>query len=102
MHYQNDQSGNVDVRDITQLQVKNGYWINSNINPAPSIHVTGTDAPVAATLTLQSGWNQIGNPFIFDVSWAAVLALNPSVTTVGALFTYNIPTGKPSNSTTDF
>ncbi|HZY80327.1 MAG TPA: fibronectin type III domain-containing protein [Cyclobacteriaceae bacterium] len=91
--YDPAQTKNVDILDITKLSPGNGYWINSNLNPAPSIHVVGTDQPETATITLQPGWNQVGNPFYsFNVSWTDVLARNSSVTGVGNLYTYNVPT----------
>src|SRR5205085_8745954 len=47
--------------------------------------------PSTKTLTLLPGWNQIGNPFNFDISWSAVLVENDPVEDVGNLYTYNVP-----------
>jgi hypothetical protein len=49
--------------------------------------------PVSQTspfqLQLEDGWNQIGNPFTFGISWSDVLAKNPTKTGVGPLYVYN-------------
>jgi len=97
MHWDGRQNKNVDMKDITRLISGNGYWINANLNPAPSIHVTGTALFTGSTLTLQSGWNQIGNPvYDFDISWADVLTQNSTVTGIGKLYTYNVPAVSPT------
>lgn len=88
MHYKNDATGNEDVRDLTKMAAGLGYWMNTNINPAPTITIAGTASPGNKTLTLQPGWNQIGDPFNFSISWADALAKNSSVTGVGKLYTY--------------
>jgi hypothetical protein len=93
MQYKNDQIGNEDVRNVTQLQSGKGYWINSNLNPAPAITLAGIVVLQATSLVLQPGWNQIGNPFDFSISWSDVLAQNSSVSGVaqiGDLYGYQI------------
>jgi len=97
MHWDGQQKKNVDMKEITQLISGNGYWVNANLNPAPSIHVTGATLFTGSTLTLQPGWNQIGNPiYDFDISWADVLAQNSAVTGIGKLYTYNVPAVSPT------
>lgn len=83
---------NVDFEEgLTRIDKGKGYWFNS-IEPI-DLQVTG--AVIAAnqasgvTMSLESGWNQIGNPFTFDISWADVLANNPTATGVGSLYVYN-------------
>jgi phosphodiesterase/alkaline phosphatase D-like protein len=101
MHYDNAEDVNIDVPDLSQLTAGLGYWINSNIDPAPTITVTGETTPGSKTLTLAPGWNQIGNPFNFDVSWADVLAKNSDPTTIGELYTYNVPNDNTGFDTYD-
>jgi hypothetical protein len=94
MSYKNDQTGNEDVRNVAQLQAGRGYWINSNLNPAPAITLTGTIVSQTNMLVLQPGWNQIGNPFDFSISWSDVLAQNSAVSgiaQIGDLYAYQIP-----------
>jgi hypothetical protein len=58
-----------------------GYWF---ISRSAQELKTGEGTTVAVTasspfaLTLQPGWNQIGNPYPFAISWADVVAANPS------------------------
>ena len=59
-----------------------GYWFiaanfSSPLNTGPGTTVNvSTNTPF--TVTLNTGWNQIGNPYNFDISWADVIAANPS------------------------
>ena len=59
-----------------------GYWfISSKEVPAIS---TGPGSSVALVddafeITLNKGWNQIGNPFNFNISWTDVLNANPAI-----------------------
>ncbi|HZY80149.1 MAG TPA: T9SS type A sorting domain-containing protein, partial [Cyclobacteriaceae bacterium] len=60
-----------------------GYWLLVRTS-GPTID-TGPGVTVAANLTdqfkisLTQGWNQIGNPFTFPLSWADVQAANPGL-----------------------
>jgi hypothetical protein len=57
-----------------------GYWLivkdSKEINPGP-----GTTVPASAelpfTISLKKGWNLIGNPYNFSISWDDVKAANP-------------------------
>lgn len=86
MHF--DGNGNTDVRDITKMLPGLGYWVNSNLAQAPTITVAGSFTTNTKTLTLKQGWNQIGDPFNFSISWADVRAKNSSVTGIGDLYIY--------------
>jgi phosphodiesterase/alkaline phosphatase D-like protein len=93
MRYNSVSAVNEDV-PLASMTAGLGYWVNSNIDPAPAITLTGQTLPTTKTLTLLPGWNQIGNPFNFDISWSDVLAknaANASIDDVGNLFTYNVP-----------
>jgi hypothetical protein len=66
------------------------YWLLS-VDPI-DINVTGstqTSSSSSFTLNLSQGWNQIGNPFGFDVSWSDVLSKNSNNANVGNLFVYD-------------
>jgi len=55
------------------------YWFNSRervtIPVGAGIALTNTNDNLAV-ITLTSGWNQIGNPYAFTISWSDVLATN--------------------------
>jgi phosphodiesterase/alkaline phosphatase D-like protein len=86
MHY--DGESNKDVPNVSAIEPGLGYWVNSNLDQAPSITVEGSFTASTKTMTLRPGWNQIGNPFNFSISWADVLARNSTVTNVGDLYIY--------------
>ncbi|HQQ96307.1 MAG TPA: fibronectin type III domain-containing protein [Cyclobacteriaceae bacterium] len=90
VHYQNGR--NVDYKEgLNDIQQGKGYWFNSA--DAVSVKVSGTTIPanqlVDFSLSLDAGWNQVGNPFPFEISWNDVLLKNPSVTGVGKIFRYD-------------
>jgi len=83
---------NVDYTEgLQRIEKAKGYWFNSV--EAIDLQVSGTiiqanqDTPFI--LQLDDGWNQIGNPFTFDISWSDVRAKNPAATGVGPLYVYN-------------
>lgn len=71
----------VELSGATQLQIGYGYWLltpnTALLNSGP-----GTTANAGVTspfqMTLAPGWNQIGNPYNFDISWQDVLDANPT------------------------
>ena len=76
------------------IEAGKGYWFIAKTSPGPSgINVgPGTTVQVTETtpfvMNLTAGWNLIGNPYNFRVSWQDVLTLNAStsgITGVGAL-----------------
>jgi hypothetical protein len=54
-----------------------GYWLisrnNASINPGAGTTVS-VDEDTPFTITLTPGWNLIGNPYNFRISWAEVLS----------------------------
>jgi hypothetical protein len=57
-----------------------GYWFLSSVPPAGPIDTgPGTTVAVPFSIPINTGWNQIGNPFNFDISWDDVLAANPTL-----------------------
>jgi hypothetical protein len=66
------------------------YWFNARITDTLSIRTGSGEAPKNDSghpylLTLQPGWNQIGNPYPFMLKWTSVLQSNPAVGGVGGL-----------------
>ncbi|HRK53330.1 MAG TPA: FlgD immunoglobulin-like domain containing protein [Cyclobacteriaceae bacterium] len=93
VRYQNN--NNEDFPAFNRIEQGKGYWFNSIENV--EIKLGAGTSPEnnqgkPFVLALAAGWNQIGNPYPFDVSWNDVLALNGNPTTVSGLYTYN-----PSN-----
>ena len=94
-HYDNGTTS--ELSGSTTLQVGLGYWLIARNNPGTEIK-TGPGTTVSVTtatpfeIDLKAGWNQIGNPYYFNLSWADVQAANPSLP---ALRTFN---GSFSNS----
>ncbi len=90
MHYQpGDPRGrNVDFEGITKIETGSGYWFNS-IDKV-DIGITGTTVQANQStpfkLALQKGWNQIGDPYTFDVSWSDILKQNGNPAEIGARF----------------
>jgi hypothetical protein len=77
---------------LTTIDQGKSYWFNSR--KVMSITLKGTVPPDYSSkkpfaMVLKPGWNQIGNPFLFDISWEAVLAANGNPDAVGKLRVYN-------------
>jgi hypothetical protein len=88
IHYKN---GN-HIEPVTELEPGLGYWFNRKENTkitfAGGTTVTkNQESPF--TIILDQGWNQIGNPYLFDIPWADVLAANPALNQVGELHVFN-------------
>ncbi len=64
-----------------------GYWLisrnNASINPGAGTTVS-VDEDTPFTITLTPGWNLIGNPYNFRISWAEVLSASGNPTTVSS------------------
>lgn len=89
MHYEGGK--NKDYPAFPRIEQGKGYWFNTIKDPvikigAGSAPEHNKDNPF--TLSLAKEWNQIGNPFPFDIKWSAVLANNPGVA-VGKLKVYD-------------
>jgi hypothetical protein len=84
--YAND--GNREYPAFSTIDVGKGYWFiarNSTIiNPGEGTTVNvDDDSPY--TMNLATGWNLIGNPYNFEISWQDVLSFNGSPTGVEEL-----------------
>jgi len=77
---------------FTAIERGKGYWFNSrhqatyNLENAVMPNVRDNQP---AQISLQTGWNQIGNPYPFPINWVAVLAFNNADTKVEALVGYS-------------
>ncbi len=78
--YRYDGTRFVELSGSTQFEMGKGYWLLTP-NTTPLNSGPGTTANVSENnpfqITLAPGWNQIGNPYNFDISWADVLLANP-------------------------
>lgn len=78
-HYQNGQNQEYQS-GLNHMSPGQGYWLITK-NPLPEAN-TGSGTTVYAhdgngyTLQLNPGWNQIGNPYLFNLSWDEVMAHN--------------------------
>lgn len=92
---------NREYSGFTTINVGKGYWLivrNSTvINPGAGTTVQVNQAN-PFTIALSSGWNLIGNPYNFRISWEEVLAYNGNPTDIGNLKTF--AGGTLSESTT--
>lgn len=93
-HYDPVKLKNVEYLDgLAKMERGAGYWFNAK-NPAVNIQagagdVGNNNAENHFTLTLQEGWNQIGNPYPFPIEWSDVLEFNPAISGVGSLVIYD-------------
>ncbi|HMJ67501.1 MAG TPA: T9SS type A sorting domain-containing protein [Cyclobacteriaceae bacterium] len=94
-------SSATELTSLSKIEIGNGYWFiaaeSKTIDTgAGTTADTGSGKPT--TMPVVNGWNQIGNPFNYDVSWARVTgALENDDKTLGALKTF---TGTFTNSIT--
>jgi hypothetical protein len=70
------------------LQTGRGYWLivrksDKNILTGPG-KMPNVSISNPFVINLVSGWNQIGNPYNFDVSWQAILDYNGNPTEIAA------------------
>jgi N-acetylneuraminic acid mutarotase len=76
---------------LSNIEIGKGYWFNSE-EPAQIKVGIGTIPNYSESnpysLSLVTGWNQVGNPYPFDISWAEVLSSNSVSTGVGQANVY--------------
>ncbi len=92
---------NVDFGDgISKIELGKSYWFNSKKTVSISF-IDGTVVPVSQNepfiMRLEPGWNQIGNPFPYNMSWSAILSHNNNPP-VGEIKIYNAPEVKFVNT----
>ncbi len=73
--------------EFEYVNIKPGesYWLLADVKEATFTLNTGAGKTVAQQLkdhhyeiTLKKGWNQVGNPFLFDLKWADILNATPA------------------------
>lgn len=78
LRYQNGK--NTDFDGLTSLGQGKGYWFNS----LETVEIKVSGQAIAANQTnpfllqLEKGWNQIGNPFLFNIDWDDIRTANPT------------------------
>lgn len=74
---------NVDNKEgFTKVERGQAFWFNSVEKPDISVGAgttVGKDQSPDFSLALEKGYNQVGDPFTFDISWGDVLAANESI-----------------------
>ena len=76
-HYEAPNSNELNGSSV--LELGKGYWLIIKEDPKAPIDIgAGTTAPVSSdkpfTISLVTGWNQIGNPYLFNILWSDVVA----------------------------
>jgi Fibronectin type III domain len=91
LRYQNGR--NVDVgAGLTSIEPGKGYWFNRKENIEVSFTngtVTKANQVTPFKMSLESGWNQIGNPFPFNIDWDDIVALSPRNAEISKLKVFN-------------
>ncbi len=77
MFHYNNSKGDYDEfqSGFTTIDEGVGYWFNAAETPASlaiTASVISANQTQPAVFTLSKGWNQIGNPYPFNVDWTAV------------------------------
>jgi len=84
---------NVDFGEgINRIEIGKGYWFNRKENVEISFSggiVVNANQTTDAVIRLEPSWNQIGNPFPFDVDWNDILAYNASIGLISNLRVFN-------------
>ena len=89
-HYETASKETVYLNASSPIGPGKGYWLlikdnTVTLDTGPGKTVN-TNSENTFTIELKDGWNQIGNPYNFDVNWNDVQAANP---TVGKLMVWN-------------
>ncbi len=81
-------------KPLTQIEPGKGYWLIIKEKPIENLTTgEGTTVRVSSLnpfmLNLEPGWNQIGNPYTYNLSWADILRGNTNANVLGNLKTYD-------------
>jgi hypothetical protein len=79
---------------ITEIELGKGYWLIVRDKPVENFTTgEGTTVRVSSLrpfrTNLSPGWNQIGNPYNYNLSWRDVLTANTNASSLGNLKTYD-------------
>jgi ELWxxDGT repeat protein len=87
-HYSN--AANTELSGSSTLKIGDGYWLiaktQATISLGTGTAVNNVDASTPFVINLVQGWNQIGNPYLFNVSWTDIQSASNNTLTVK---TYN-------------
>ncbi len=94
--YNNAESINRELNtSSSKIEIGKGYWLitrnSKTVYPGTGITaaLSGPIDELYTAITLKDGWNLIGNPYSYNVSWSKVLTYNGSPAGVGPLFTFS-------------
>ena len=77
-HFQNGQ--NNELNSSSPIEPGKGYWLISREDPGQISSGAGVTVDVSTQspfeINLAAGWNQIGNPYNFNIDWTDVQAVN--------------------------
>jgi|GEM_PF-1329996 len=80
--YMGGSTKNQELTGNNTIEPGKGYWLITTI-PTPVFTGAGTTTPANSAspfrLAMTSGWNQIGNPYTFNLSWATILEHNSAL-----------------------
>lgn len=74
-----------DLAASSTLDVKKGYWMIAKDNPGQALNtgagkaVVAAPAPFKLELTATDGFQLIGNPYPFDITWGDIEKANPGI-----------------------
>lgn len=91
LHYNTESDQYSEYPALSTIARGLGYWINIKTNTTIAVENASTpenSKETPATLSLKPGWNQIGNPYPFTISWNAVRTASGNAN-IGVLKTFN-------------
>jgi hypothetical protein len=83
---------NVDLGTANRIEPGKGYWFNRKDNVDVQFSggtVVKGNQSEPFIMHLEKGWNQVGNPYPFDLDWRKVLNANPDIGLIGNLKVFN-------------
>jgi hypothetical protein len=82
-HYDNATNTNKELTPTSNIKAGEAYWLIIKDNPlVPITSGPGKTVDVSLqphTVPLKAGWNQIGNPYNFNLQWTDLVAVNPGL-----------------------
>ena len=87
-HYNNGTTS--ELTGSSQIDLGKGYWLISrnNVNLSSGAGQTSGSIDNPHSINLNNGWNQVGNPYNFNLLWSDVVTANAGVN-MGALRLFN-------------
>ncbi len=85
--WQDDTAGYIEAQDDNFIQGRS-FWIANNVKNTFVSKTGKSYKPLNFGKTLQPGWNQIGNPFAFNVSVNEVFASSSNLAGINVIYGY--------------